>query len=72
MRRPEARAPQRELADALAADKIPSDSELVRLHARVCERWGLALAAHAVAATRALPPTPSLADAAYDVAAFLA
>lgn len=64
---------KRELADALDAGKVPRESALVGLHARMLARAAetLTLDTHENKGTRALPPTPSFPDAVYELAAFL-
>ena len=53
---------------------VSRKSPLLRMYMRLIERGPDLLAAdsHAKAFTRHLPPTPSMPDAAYDPAAFLA
>jgi hypothetical protein len=63
-----------DVRELLRTGRLPRNSPIVRMFRRLRERGPQLLAAdtHERALTRFLPPTPSLQDAVYDPAAFLA
>lgn len=71
---PPAARPQDDVEELLRTQAVPRKSPLLKTYTRLIQRAPGLLAAdtHAKCLTRHLPPTPSLQDAVYDPAAFLA
>lgn len=70
----DAARPQDDVEELRRTQAVPRKSPLLKTYARLLQRAPALLAAdtHAKCLTRHLPPTPSLQDAVYDPAAFLA